>query len=80
MELDADTTTDDERLQMLKALKKSAMRGNLKAFEIYRDTMGMKPVDNVNVATIDPNAIAEVEDFLYGTECSEEEAAGKTEE
>lgn len=42
-ELDVDNTTDDERLEMLAALKFKAKRGNLHAFEIYRDTMGMNP-------------------------------------
>ena len=42
-ELDADFTTDDERKEMLDALKLKAKRGNIKAFEIYRDTVGLKP-------------------------------------
>ena len=41
-ELDADFTTDDERKEMLDALKLKAKRGNIKAFEIYRDTVGLK--------------------------------------
>ncbi len=45
-ELDTENTTDDERMEMLDALKLKAKRGNLHAFEIYRDTMGMKPKDN----------------------------------
>lgn len=50
-ELDADNTTDDERLKMLDALKLKAKRGNLHAFEIYRDTMGMKPKESVEVSS-----------------------------
>ena len=34
-ELDAENTTDDERLIMLQVLKKKAMAGNLQAFKIY---------------------------------------------
>ena len=49
-ELDADNTTDDERLEMLDALKLKAKRGNIQAFEIYRDTMGMKPKESVEVS------------------------------
>lgn len=45
-ELDSENTTDDERLKMLKALKLKAEHGNLRAFEIYRDTMGMNPKDS----------------------------------
>lgn len=46
-ELDDELTTDDERKKMLAALKKRAEQGNLKAFELYRDTMGMKPTDKI---------------------------------
>ena len=48
-ELDAETTTPEERQQMLDALKLKAKRGNLRAFEIYRDTIGEKPENKVNV-------------------------------
>ena len=44
-ELDTENTMDDERMEMLDALKLKAKRGNLHAFEIYRDTMGMRPKD-----------------------------------
>ncbi len=50
-ELDAETTTDEERLAMLEALKVKAKHGNLKAFEIYRDTMGMNPKDQTAITT-----------------------------
>ena len=49
-ELDADFTTDDERKEMLNALKLKAKRGNIKAFEIYRDTVGLKPKENVEIS------------------------------
>lgn len=42
-ELDEDFTTDDERLIMLNALKAKVKQGSIKAFEVYRDTMGMNP-------------------------------------
>lgn len=35
---------------MLEALKIKARHGNLKAFEIYRDTVGMKPKESVEVS------------------------------
>ncbi len=50
-ELDAEFTTDEERLAMLEALKVKARHGNLKAFEIYRDTMGMNPKDQTAITT-----------------------------
>ncbi len=49
-ELDAEFTTDEERMIMLEALKIKARHGNLKAFEIYRDTVGMKPKESVEVS------------------------------
>ncbi len=48
-ELDEDNTTDKERLKALNALKERMMHGDTRAFEVYRDTMGMKPKDNVSV-------------------------------
>lgn len=42
-ELDEDFTSDDERLIMLNALKAKVKQGSIKAFEVYRDTMGMNP-------------------------------------
>ena len=48
-ELDEACTTDDERKEMLNMLKLKARRGNLKAFEVYRDTVGLKPRDSVEV-------------------------------
>lgn len=50
-ELDAEHTTDEERLMMLEALKVKAKHGNLKAFELYRDTMGMNPKDQTAITT-----------------------------
>lgn len=56
-ELDDEFTTDLERKKMLEMLKKRAIQGNLKALEIYRDTMGMKPIDKINVAQVDQESI-----------------------
>lgn len=63
-ELDDELTTDDERKKMLDALKKRATQGNLKAFELYRDTMGMKPIDKVNVATVDDGAVEKLQQAI----------------
>ena len=38
-----------------------ALNGDLKAFEIVRDTAGQKPVDKVMVADVEQSVIAEVE-------------------
>lgn len=41
------------------ALMKQAMNGNIRAFEIIRDTIGEKPVENVNVISPDYSALEE---------------------
>lgn len=43
---------------------KQAMDGDLKAFEIIRDTVGQKPVEKIEVDTIDPQARAEMDELL----------------
>lgn len=45
-ELDEDFTSVQERLDMLEALKAKVKQGSIKAFEVYRDTMGMNPKDS----------------------------------
>lgn len=45
-----------------------AMKGNVKAFEVLRDTAGQKPVEKVMVADVDPNVIAEVEAIVNADE------------
>lgn len=60
-ELDDAFTTEDERKKMLDMLKKRAQQGNLRAFEIYRDTVGLKPVDKVLMTEVDNDVIADIE-------------------
>lgn len=38
-----------------------AMKGNIRAFETIRDTVGQKPVEKVIVADVEPSVIDEVE-------------------
>ena len=42
-------------------LFEQAMKGNVKAFETIRATVGQDPVQKVQVAEVDPGVIAEVE-------------------
>lgn len=63
-ELDDLTTTNKDRQIMLEMLMKRAKQGNLKAFEVYRDTVGMKPVEKVIVAEVEQSVIDEVENLL----------------
>lgn len=48
------------------ALIEKAMRGDTKAFEVIRDTIGEKPVDKVMIADVEPSVIAEVEAMVKG--------------
>ena len=43
-----------------------AMKGNVKAFEVLRDTAGQKPVEKVIVSEIDADVIDEVEAMING--------------
>ena len=47
---------------------KQALKGDLKAFEIVRDTAGQKPVEKVMVADVEASVIAEVEAMVNGSE------------
>ena len=43
------------------AIIDKAMKGDTKAFEVIRDTIGEKPVEKVEVTSVDPAIISEVE-------------------
>ena len=45
-----------------------ALQGNLKAFEIVRDTAGQKPVEKVVISEIDTDVINEVERMVNDDE------------
>ena len=52
--LEMETTTGNKYVDITRALIEQAANGNVKAFEVIRDTMGQKPADrtdntNVNV-------------------------------
>lgn len=46
--LDTPTSTGTLAVDITKALVKKAKKGNVKAYEVIRDTLGQKPVENVN--------------------------------
>lgn len=48
------------------ALVEKALSGDVKAFEVIRDTVGEKPVERVAVAEVDPEVIADVERMVIG--------------
>ena len=43
------------------AIFSKALKGNTKAWELVRDTLGQKPADKVIMADVDPDVLAEVE-------------------
>lgn len=45
-------------------LMQKALNGDVKAFEVLRDTAGEKPVDKVMVADVDKSVIDEVEKMV----------------
>lgn len=55
---------------------KKAMAGDLKAFEILRDTAGQKPVEKVMLAEVDQSTIDEVESMVLGTDNADKKTSG----
>lgn len=47
-------------------LFKKALDGDVRAFEVLRDTAGQKPVEKVMVADVDQSIISEVENMVLG--------------
>lgn len=54
-----DGTTRPAQEAISTALMKQAMKGNIRAYEVIRDTIGEKPVENVNVISPDYKALNE---------------------
>lgn len=48
------------------AIMQRFKRGDLKAFELIRDTVGEKPVDKIMVAEVDPDVVKEIENMVIG--------------
>ena len=49
-------------------LYEQAVQGNVKAFEVIRETIGQNPVQKVMLAEVDADVIAEVEGAVYEDE------------
>lgn len=56
------TTTE----AMCRALMKKALKGDVRAFETIRDTIGQKPIDRVQYAEVDQKVIEDVEAAVLG--------------
>ena len=46
------------------AVFQKALKGDIRAFEVVRDTVGQKPIEKVQVAEIDAETIKEVEEAV----------------
>lgn len=56
---------------------KKALAGDLKAFELVRDTAGQKPIDKVMIADVDQSVIDEVEAMVAEAEEADESKGKK---
>ena len=61
---DGKTASGAETLAM--TIFQKAQRGDLKAFELVRDTAGQKPIDKVMLAEVDQKTIDDVESMVLG--------------
>lgn len=55
------------------ALLKKAMDGDVRAFEVLRDSIGEKPTEKIMIADVDQSVINEVENMVNG---NDEETSG----
>lgn len=58
------TDTDNEYVNITLALIREANKGNVKAYEVIRDTLGQKPIEKVEVSKTTDETIKEVENYL----------------
>lgn len=58
------TETNNEYVNITLAIIREAKKGNVKAYEVIRDTLGQKPVEKVEVSKNTDETILEVEKYL----------------
>lgn len=59
-----DKMTQEQREKLFEVMYRKASAGNIKAFEVLRDTMGEKPVERVVTAEVEQTVIDEVQDAI----------------
>ena len=65
IELEKQTEDGDKKeVSITKALIEQANKGNVKAYQTIRDTLGQAPVQKLQVSEIDAEAVKEVEDMI----------------
>ena len=60
-----DGTTMQTQRAVSTALLQKALKGDTKAYEIIRDTIGEKPIEKVMVADVDQSVVDEVERIVF---------------
>lgn len=58
------TETDNEYINITLALIRQANEGNVKAYEVIRDTLGQKPIEQIEVSKPIDETTKEVDDYL----------------
>jgi hypothetical protein len=58
------------------AVFKKALAGDMKAFEIVRDTAGQKPIEKIMMAEVDQTTINEVESMVLGEDDDNPKTSG----
>lgn len=58
----------DAQQKMCTALLSQAKRGNIKAFEVIRDTIGEKPIENIEISQKTSEVIDEIEKYVIGND------------
>lgn len=58
------------------AVFKKALAGDIKAYEVVRDTSGQKPVDKIMLAEVDQTTINEVESMVLGEDDDNQKTSG----
>lgn len=59
-----DMMTNEQREDLFNTIYRKARAGNVKAFEVLRDTMGEKPIEKVMVAEVEQSTIDEVDEII----------------
>ena len=53
---------EELKFELVKSLIEQAIKGNIKAFEVIRDTIGEKPTDKQNVTYTQPQIVVRTEE------------------
>lgn len=61
---DKNGVTADGTTVLAAQLFKKAQAGDIRAWELLRDTVGQKPVDRLEIDAVDPQARAEMDELL----------------